>query len=110
MKISKKDNYSLLKIEKETLTDFVNEVKNYSSKFNSEHLIVDFSEKINTNIEEISLFLNLSIDLRANSISFIVICEGVDIDEIPEEISVVPTLIEALDILEMDAIERDLGF
>ena len=36
--------------------------------------------------------------------------KGIDIDDIPEELSVVPTFIEALDMLEMDAIERDLGF
>ena len=31
-------------------------------------------------------------------------------DKIPDELNVVPTLIEAEDLLEMEAIERDLGF
>jgi len=30
-------------------------------------------------------------------------------DEVPEEISVVPTLQEAKDLIEMEEIERDLG-
>ena len=56
------------------------------------------------------LFLELSSQHRENGTSFVLICKGIDIDEIPEEISVVPTITEAVDILEMDAIERDLGF
>ena len=38
------------------------------------------------------------------------IANSENIDEIPEELNMVPTLIEAQDILEMEAIERDLGF
>ena len=56
------------------------------------------------------LFLKLSEGHRQNGTSFVIIFEGIDIDEIPDEINVVPTFTEALDILEMDAIERDLGF
>jgi len=71
---------------------------------------LDFSEKINTKIEEIILFLKLSTDHREKGKSFVVISNGIDIDEIPDEINIAPTFTEALDILEMDEIERDLGF
>jgi len=40
----------------------------------------------------------------------VIISKGINIDKIPEELNVVPTFTEATDILEMDAIERDLGF
>ena len=33
-----------------------------------------------------------------------------DLDQMPDEIVVVPTLHEAYDIIEMEDIERDLGF
>ena len=33
-----------------------------------------------------------------------------DLDEMPDEIVVVPTLQEAFDVIEMEDIERDLGF
>jgi hypothetical protein len=45
-----------------------------------------------------------------NSTSFVIIANGVDMDELPDELIVVPTMIEALDIIEMDEITRDLGF
>ena len=56
------------------------------------------------------LFLNLSEIHKQNGASFVLICSEINIDAIPDEINVVPTFTEAIDILEMDAIERDLGF
>ena len=54
--------------------------------------------------------MDISTSRKENGTSFVLICKGIDIDEIPDEINVVPTFEEAVDILEMDAIERDLGF
>jgi len=71
---------------------------------------VAICQVLKSKIEEITLFLSLSKNHRENSTSFVVISKGIDIDEIPDEINVVPTFIEAIDILEMDEIERDLGF
>ena len=54
--------------------------------------------------------MDLSTNHRGNGTSFVLVCNEVDIDEVPDEICIAPTFEEALDILEMDAIERDLGF
>jgi len=110
MKIEKTEKYTHLKPETETVEEVLNEIKNSYSQFENEHLILDFSENINTKIEELILILNLSTKHRENGTSFVVICEGINIDEVPDEINVVPTFTEALDILSMDEIERDLGF
>jgi len=40
----------------------------------------------------------------------VIVNNAVDIDEVPSEMTVVPTLQEAFDIVEMEEIERDLGF
>jgi len=40
----------------------------------------------------------------------VVICKTIDIDAVPDELAVTPTLTEAEDIIEMDIIERELGF
>lgn len=110
MKIEKTEKYTHLKPETKSVQEVLNEIENNYSQFEKDHLIVDFSEKINTKIEELILILNLSTKHRENGTSFVVICEGIDIDEVPDEINVVPTFTEALDILSMDEIERDLGF
>ena len=110
MIITKTEKYTLLKPTEESLDIFLNNLEKNIINFKEEHLILDFSGKINTNLKELLLFLKLSEGHRQNGTSFVIIFEGIDIDEIPEEINVVPTFTEALDILEMDAIERDLGF
>jgi len=110
MTIEKTEKYTHLKPETETVEEVLNNVQNNYSQFENEHLILDFSEKINTKIQELILFLKISLKHKENGTSFVVICEGIDIDEIPGEINVVPTFTEALDILSMDEIERDLGF
>jgi hypothetical protein len=110
MKITKTEKYTTLKPAEETLSKFLKILENNIADFKGEHLILDFSEKINTNLKDLLLFLKISNQHRENGTSFVIVIEGIDIDEIPDEINVVPTFTEAIDILEMDAIERDLGF
>jgi len=110
MKITKNEKYTQIKPSEDSVSNFFTNFKNGYAEFVNQHLIIDFSEKFNIKIEEISLFLKLSVQHQENGTSFVVICSTVDIDAIPDEINVVPTFEEAIDILEMDAIERDLGF
>lgn len=110
MEITKKKEYTIVKNSSLSLADFYKNIDENFTQFNGEHLIVNISEKINTNIKDLLLFLSLSTKHKANGTSFVIICKEIDIDEIPDELSIVPTFTEALDILEMDAIERDLGF
>lgn len=110
MKINKKDAYTLVSIENETIEELAKNLTNNYLDLNKEHLIIDISEKINTNIKEILLFLNINNQHQELGTSFVLIANSENIDEIPEELNMVPTLIEAQDILEMEAIERDLGF
>ncbi|MBT8316544.1 MAG: hypothetical protein HKP59_02855 [Lutibacter sp.] len=110
MIISKTKNYTLIKPNQKLFSLFYIEFEKHYSDFKDEHLIIDFSETFNIKIEELILFLKLSEERKNNGTSFVLVSEGIDIDLIPDEINVVPTLTEAIDILEMDAIERDLGF
>lgn len=110
MNIDKSKKYTHIKSDQNPVQEILTELNNHYSEFKDEHLIIDFSENINTNIEELLLFLDLSTSHRENGTSFVIVCKDIDIDEVPDEINVVPTFTEALDILEMDAIERDLGF
>ena len=110
MHITKTKQFTQLKPEQDSVELFLTDFTNRYSEFKSEHLLVDFSEKFNTKIQDLLLFLDISTSHRENGTSFVIICEGIDIDDIPDEINVTPTFTEAVDILEMDAIERDLGF
>ena len=110
MEIVKTKKYTHIKAAQTSALDILKGIKKRFSEFENEHLIIDFSEKINIEIQELLLFLKVSSKHRTNGMSFVIICTGIEIDEIPDKLSVDPTLTEALDIQEMDAIERDLGF
>ncbi len=110
MHITKTKKYTQLKPEQDSAKDFFTSFMDRYSEFKNEHLVLDFSEKINTKIQDLLLFLDISTTHRENGTSFVIICQDIDIDDIPDEINVTPTFTEAVDILEMDAIERDLGF
>ena len=75
-----------------------------------DHIIINlfsFSELTASNVLE---FLELSNSHRMAKKSFVLVTTKVSFDDVPEEISVVPTIQEAKDIIEMEEIERDLGF
>jgi len=110
MIVTKKKAYTQIKSNQISVVQFFEEFNERFPEFKGEHIIIDFSDKINVEIKEILLFLKLSVQQIKNGTSFVLVCEGISIDDLPDELNVVPTFNEALDILEMDAIERDLGF
>ncbi len=73
--------------------------------FKSDNLIIDFSNNFNIELDEILLFSQLAMDHKNNKKSFVIVCNGFDIDEI----IMVPTFKEAEDVVEIEEIERDLG-
>lgn len=110
MVVTRTETYTHIKPSQNSVVEFFGEFKKRHKEFKVEHLIIDFSDKINIEIKEILLFLKLSVQHRKNGTSFVLVCGGISVDDLPDELNVVPTFDEALDTLEMDAIERDLGF
>lgn len=82
--------------------------ENYTN-FKKENLILDFSDDLNIDSEEILLFSQTCDEHRKNGKSFIFVCKGVDFENLPDNIIIVPTHQEAADIIELEEIERDLG-
>lgn len=89
---------------------FFNEFLKNNTNFKNVNLILDFSSIINIDLNKILLFSQLSETHRNNNKSFVIVCEGIEFDKIPDEIVAVPTFKEAEDIIEIEDIERDLGF
>lgn len=109
MKVEKKEKYTLLTPELDSFEKFF---EGFSKKFQSfleDHIILQlscFKAIIN---DDFLLFLDKSNIKKANGTSFVIVSTNANIDELPEELNIVPTLIEAEDIIEMESIERELG-
>ncbi|PHR74084.1 MAG: hypothetical protein COA67_01595 [Lutibacter sp.] len=108
MHIDNKETYLVLTPTESSTRDFYNTLTKEITSLKENHILIDFSDKFNIEASEILLFLDIANEKRENGTSFVLIITGVNIDDVPDEINVVPTMIEALDTLEMDAIERDL--
>ena len=104
MVVSEKNQYTLIKLQESSFIEFEKKF----DEINSNHIIVILSENYTMNEKNISFFLEAAKIQKINNKSFIVVKNGIDIDKIPELLNITPTLEEAEDILEMEAIERDL--
>jgi len=104
MVVSEKNQYTLIKLQESSFIEFEKKF----DEINSNHIIVILSENYTMNEKNISFFLEAAKIQKINNKSFIVVKNGIDIDEIPELLNITPTLGEAEDFLEMEAIERDL--
>jgi hypothetical protein len=61
-------------------------------------------------IKDIKLFSNLSKTHKKGKKSFVLVASAIDFNAVPTQLTVVPSVQEAHDIIEMEEIERDLGF
>ena len=110
MKRLQNDDLSVVIPTENSVEEFFLAFKENYTNFSSDNLIIDFSDFKGVKTENILLLLPTIEGHRNNGMSFVIICADVDPDSLPDTVAVVPTLTEAKDIIEMEKIERDLGF
>ena len=110
MKITRKNNYTIIKAEKGNIADFVKYISKNHSDFKKDNVVIDIINYKNLSISELLLFLETSNLHRSQKKSFVIVNDSVESEAIPEELIVVPGLLEAGDIIGMEELERELGF
>ena len=110
MIIDRDNNITIITQENATIKQLVMKINNAYSKLKNDNIIVNLSSLGKLKLEEVLEFLQLSNQHRKSKHSFVLVSESFDFDEAPDEIIIVPTLQEAYDIVEMEEMERDLGF
>lgn len=111
MKVTKYDAYTVLEDERDRVLDFAAYLERIvPEKYEDGNLIINLLKYENLTLEELVQFIKLSNYQRGGKKSFVFVNTGIDYDLVPDEMLVVPTLQEAADIIEMEEIERDLGF
>ena len=108
--IMNKEKNIIVGPRQETLKDFYIEFKKDYPKLLSHNVVVDLNNVVVKTSSEILMFLNTAKTHDKNRTSFVIVAHGVDTDNLPEELIVVPSMVEAMDIIEMDEISRDFGF
>lgn len=110
MKTSQKDNFLLVENDSESLTDFSSELTRKHEDLKNNNVVVNLHNFTQIQTEDLLGFLEISNFHRSQNKSFVIVSDAVSIDELPDELIVVPTLQEAEDMIQMDEIQRDLGF
>ena len=95
--------------EKISLATFLENLNKAYPKLKHDNIIVNLFSFGKLTAGDVLEFLQISNAHKASNKSFVLVTNKVSYDETPDEISVVPTIQEAKDIIEMEEIERDLG-
>ena len=95
MIIDQDGNISIITQEKATIVELVKKLQSLYPKFKNNNIIIALTTLNTLGLQDIVEFLQLSNTHRASKHSFVI---------------VVPTVQEAYDIIEMEEMERDLGF
>ena len=111
MKIDNFDTYVVLADDHNNLKEFATFLEyQILKKFKGQNVVINLLDFPALTLEELLYFLKTSNIHRGTKQSCVLVTSALDPDTLPEELVVVPTLQEAADIVEMEEIERDLGF
>tara|TARA_B100000809_G_scaffold266889_1_gene332574 strand:+ start:461 stop:796 length:336 start_codon:yes stop_codon:yes gene_type:complete len=111
MKVNAHDNFVVVKEKSNDLENFIFLLKPLlSSQLKDKNLIIDILEHQSVSLKDLLLFQNISDTHKESNTSFVIVNDSLSANELPEEMMVVPTLQEAEDMIEMEEIERELGF
>ncbi|WP_242094820.1 ribonuclease Z [Aestuariivivens sediminicola] len=100
---------SIITQEKSSIIELVKKIQAIYPKLKNNNVIITLSSIQKIQTADIIEFLQLSNTHRASKQSFVIVTDNIDLDDVPDEIVVVPTMQEAYDIIEMEEMERDLG-
>ena len=110
MKVEHKGHTTIIKNSQSITADFLEKVTQQYNSFKSQNLILDLSHDSNLKMKDIKAFMDLTKLHKKGKKSLVLVTDTIDFNAVPVSVTVVPTLLEAHDIIEMEEIERDLGF
>ncbi|MBL6611683.1 MAG: hypothetical protein ACO3NA_02155 [Flavobacteriaceae bacterium] len=86
----------------------IDKLRGYEIDQIQEHLIVALSDS-EVNDRDFQWIENFASDLINRSLSFVILSEKLTYEILPETVNLCPTLEEAIDLIEFEEIQRDLG-
>ena len=110
MKVETKGHTTTIKDTQGDLMGFLMKLTHEFKTFEKHNVIVDISKHTDLTIKDIKSFAGLCSNHKKAKKSFVIVANTIDFNDVPAKMTVVPTLLEAHDIIEMEEIERDLGF
>ncbi len=110
MKVEQKGHTTTIKDTVGQTADFLMKVTHEHNTYKNSNLILDLTHDKNLSLEDVKSFAELIKLHKKQKKSIVLVADSVNFNAVPKNIILVPTLLEAHDIIEMEEIERDLGF
>lgn len=110
MKVEQKGYTVCIKDTQGDLMSFLMKVTHEYKSFEKYNIILDIRLHKNLSLAAISSFMPLSKIHVKSKKSFIIVTSDLDHNAVSDKLAVVRSIQEAHDIIEMEEIERDLGF
>lgn len=110
MKVTTKGHTIIIKDTEGDIVTFLDKINNQYLSLKEHNLILDISRDKSVDVKSIKIFADLAKKHKKEKKSLVLVAEDIDFNKVPKSIIVVPTQLEAQDLIEMDEIERDLGF
>ncbi|MBF4470824.1 MULTISPECIES: ribonuclease Z [Flavobacterium] len=110
MKVTEKGHTIIIKDTEGNIAEFLEKVDSQYNSFKDSNLILDISNDKSVDVKSIKIFSDLIKKHKKGKKSLVFVITDIDYNKVPASITVVPTQLEAHDLIQMDEIERDLGF
>lgn len=110
MKVEQKGHTVAIKDTQGDLVNFLMKVTHEYKSFEKSNIIIDLTQHKAITLKAINSFLPLSKTHKKAKKSFVLVANDADFTNSTDKLTLVPTIQEAHDIIEMEEIERDLGF
>jgi hypothetical protein len=110
MEFTAKGHTTIIRDSKDDLGELISKLTHEINTFKGQNLIIDLTHYGPIEKKHLLFFKPLSKDHERNKKSFVVVVSATDFNAFTDDLIVVPTLLEAHDMIEMEEIERDLGF
>lgn len=109
MKVESKGHTTIISHTEGSLTDFFEKLTVEFGNYRASNVVIDLNGCGHISSKDLKMFSAMAKEQKKAKKSF-VICADTDYDKVSDKLVVVPTIQEAHDMIEMDEIERDLGF
>lgn len=110
MKVEQKGHTTIIRDTQGNFTQFIVKLIKEHDTFKNQNLILDVTHQENIDINQLKEAKDLISMHKKTKKSIVLVAENIDFNAIPKFLIIVPSLLEAHDIIEMEEIERDLGF
>lgn len=110
MKVEHKDHSIIIRDTQGDVISFLEKITKEYHSFANHNIVLDISKDKNVTIETLKLFAEISKMHKKSKKSFVLVVNDIDFNSVSVKMTIVPSLQEAHDIIEIEEIERDLGF